>query len=242
MPEKVTGSRSASVREQDGLIHVCRSAWLTPAAYHFYRAILLSFPENGRAPSRGELESLAQQYAVDFEETMRQFEQLDLVQRHPETGEISAACPFSAVPTAHHVRLGERVEDGIQANPGDAGRYAMYPGSDRNPHMDAMCTIDALGIPLLLRRTAWIDTRDAITGATIHVHVSPTAEGPLRWSAVWESSQTVVYARPEEHEHEHDCGVAASGTCCQVTQFFVSTEHAADWAAGHAATEGRIYT
>jgi hypothetical protein len=40
----------------------------------------------------------------------------------------------------------------------------------------------------------------------------------------------VVYARPAEHEAEHDAGICqAEGTCCPVTNFFATAATAQAW-------------
>jgi hypothetical protein len=204
------------------LIHVCRSAWISATAYAYYRAILLSFLTRGGSPPAEELAALAQQHGVALEETLQQFALHDLVQRHPATGEISAAYPFSGVPTVHRVR----VED--------------VAGIETYPAVHAMCALDALGIPLMLRRAAWVDSQDALTGEPLRVRVIPTAVGSLRWSAIWEPVGTVVFARPMDHEHP--CGSAAAQTCCGVTQFFTTGAHAAAWSVSHSSTDGRTYT
>lgn len=206
------------------LIHVCRSAWLTPDEYAFYRAIMLAFPERGGPPSVANLQALAEQNGVHLEETLQTFARLDLVQRDVMTGEISAAYPFSGAPTTHRIRLDRDAE------------------GEPIPELSAMCAIDTLGVPLMLRRAAWIDSRDAVTGEAVRVRVEPTTEGPIGWSATWEPSGSVVFARPEGHEHEHDCGSSAADACCGLTQFFTDVEHAADWSSAHSSTDGRIYT
>jgi hypothetical protein len=166
---------------------------------------------------------LAEHYGIDLEETLQVFARQDLVQRDAVTGEIFAAYPFSGKPTTHRVRFD--------------------PSAESEPYTDvyAMCAIDALGIPLMLCRPAWIDSRDAVTGEPVQVRVVPTAEGPLRWSATWEPTGVVVYARPDGHEHEHDCGSSAADNCCGLTQFFSDAQQAAGWSATHATTDGRIY-
>jgi hypothetical protein len=54
--------------------------------------------------------------------------------------------------------------------------------TDRDPQpIFAMCALDALGIPLLLRRDARIASQDALTRETIeaHVQVQVTDAAPL---------------------------------------------------------------
>jgi hypothetical protein len=59
---------------------------------------------------------------------------------------------------------------------------------------------------------------------------------------MWEPAESVVYARPEGHEHEHDCGSSAADNCCGLTQFFTAVSHAAAWSTCHFAIDGRVYT
>jgi len=215
----VDNQTPASSGQPGASIHVCRSAWLSPDQYAFYRAILLMLPHQGKPPSATELITCAEECGIDLEETLHLFIRQDLVQMGALTGEISAAYPFSSQPTAHLVRFD--------------------PGAEREPFADlyAMCAIDALGVPLMLRRSAWIESRDAVTGEQVQVRVIPTAEGPLQWSATWEPTGAVVFARPEGHEHEHDCGSSAADTCCGLTQFFTDAQHVEGWSVSHAATD-----
>ncbi len=214
----------ASSGQPGASIHVCRSAWLSPDQYSFYRAILLTFPQQGQPPSATELITWSDECGIDLEETLQFFARQDLVQMDALTGEIVAAYPFSSEPTAHQVRFDRDAEGEPYAD--------LY----------AMCAIDALGVPLMLRHPAWINSRDAVTGEPVQVRVVPTAEGPLHWSTTWEPTGAVAFARPEGHEHEHDCGSSAADNCCGLTRFFADAQHAAGWSASHAATDGRIYT
>ena len=147
---------------EDDLVLVCRTARLTRSAYGFYRALLLRFPVLGGPPEIANLESLAQQHGVPYEETMILLETLDLAQRVRATGAIRAAYPFSGVPTMHRVRLTP------DSDAGAISGVAVF----------AMCAIDALGIPLMLRCNAQISSRDPLT----HGPVSITGgRQPNRW-------------------------------------------------------------
>lgn len=184
----------------------------------------MRFPALGGPPDIADLESLAQQHGVSYEETMSLLETLDLAQRVRATGAIRAAYPFSGVPTAHRVRLTP------DSNAGAISGIEVF----------AMCAIDALGIPLMLRCNAQISSRDPLTHSPVSITVfASSASG---WAARWDPLSAVVYARPEGHEHEHDCGAEAAGTCCGLTQFFTDAAHAAAWAANHPDIDGRIYS
>jgi alkylmercury lyase-like protein len=216
----------ASHETPDDLIWVCRSARLTRPAYRFYRDVLLWFAKRGRAPDSAVVAALARQYGLRLESTLAQFAALDLMRRDLATGAIRAAYPFSGPATAHRVRLAATSDE---------------------PEVDvfAMCAIDALGIPLMLRRAATIASADGLTGEPVRVTVTlDTASAGYHQHATaqWAPVEAVVFARPEDHEHEHDCGSDAAGSCCPVTNFFISEAHALMWAASSPHTDGHIYS
>lgn len=235
-------TRSSGADEGKGtadLIYVCRSAMLRRAEYQVYRELLLAFLATGGPPDRPTLRTLARRYNVPLEAALARMAQQDLVQRDPATGVIRAAYPFSGVPTPHLVTL--------LSNPSESA-----DGSDITPvQLYAMCALDALGIPLMLRRDALVTSADAITGEAIRVtvrqaraaEVSPDAKGDASgldgWRAIWEPSTAVVFARPEEHECE---GGVAAGSCCPITNFFVTKEQAEQWAEGHGSAEDVVLT
>lgn len=214
-------------RSADGeWITVCRSARLTPAEYRFYRAVLLTFAQRGHGPDLSELESLAQRFGVSLARTLEQMSTKDLLQLDLSTGHLRAAYPFSGVETPHRVVLladqsGERTDE-VEAD------------------VFAMCALDALGVPLMLRRAAIVVSADALSSSPIRVLVRPTRHPhhlplaiPLTdWHAQWDPPHAVVYARPSEHEAEHDAGTCvAAGTCCPVINFFSTPDCAAEWIA-----------
>ena len=224
------------------LIGVCRSATLRRAAYQFYRALLLTFPETGSPPDRSTLRTLARRYAVPLEATLADMARQDLVQRDPATGAIRAAYPFSGVPTAHRVTL--PIDPADPADPTDrAGAAAIQ--------LYAMCALDALGIPLMLRRAALVTSIDALAGQAVRMLMRRSSaaeraaaeEGDAStldgWMAVWEPSTAVVFARPEEHECE---GGVAAGSCFPLTNFFVAREQAERWAVAHGSSADVVLT
>jgi len=227
-PHTDDGDGEHGAHDAAGLILVCRSATLRHAEYQFYRALMLTFPATGGPPDHPILHALAEHYAIPLEATLADMARQDLVQRDPTSGTIQAAYPFSGVPTSHRVTL-------LADANGDAP-IEIY----------AMCALDALGIPLMLRRDALVTSVDALTGENVcvrvrrisTVEVSVTGENKIgdldSWVAVWEPSTAVVYARPEEHECE---GGVAAGSCCPMTNFFVTREQAEGWAVAHGSTE-----
>jgi hypothetical protein len=212
------------------LITVCRATQLTPAAYRFYRAILLFFAERGDAPDQAQLRGLAARFGVPLTATLTELATKGLVQRDPAPGAMLVAYPFSSGPTAHRITL-------VPAAAGDV--------TDRDPrHIFAMCALDALGIPLLLRRDARIASQDALTGETIEVHVQVQVTDAAQlteatdWKAQWSPASTVIYARAPEHEREHDCGVDAATACCALINFFTTAAHARAWAEAQPVADG----
>jgi hypothetical protein len=216
-------AQKAIMPDDESEVLVCRSARLAPAAYQFYRAILLSFVAQSRAPEPDEMEQLALEWDIPLESTFARMAAQDLLQRDPATGRIRAAYPFSGIPTPHRVTLfadhsGERA-DQIEAQ--------VY----------AMCALDALGVPLMLRRAARISSEDAHTGEAVKVLIRPPANAldlsaiaAADWRVRWEPVRVVVYARPADHEAEHDAGVCqAEGTCCPITNFFATPATAQAW-------------
>lgn len=223
------------------LITVCRSARLTPAAYQFYCAILRTFPARGEPPDPAELGQLAERFAVPLAATLADCAAQDLLQVDTPTGRIRAAYPFAGVPTAHRVTL-------VHGPTGSADRGGGEELNGRTTRqVFAMCALDALGIPLMLRREATIVSRDALTNEPVEVHIAPALAGAAcqatlatlaGWSARWDPPSAVVYAREAEHEHEHDQGCAAAGACCPITNFFVDAAHAQQWAQTHVVPDG----
>lgn len=211
----------------DDLVLVCRSARLPRPEYRFYRDILLAFPQHGAAPDAAELKRLAQAHHVPLRATLARLAAHDLVQRDPTTGAIRAAYPFSGVPTMHRVLL------------------VAGPRGEPSREVFAMCAIDALGIPLMLRRAARISSLDALTREPVQVWIAPEdakdAEG-TGWATRWGPASAVVYARLEGHEHEHDCGSEAAGTCCPITNFFTREAHAHTWAESYPHADGQVFS
>src|SRR5260221_2309110 len=161
------------------------SATLPHAAYRFYRALLLVFPERGGPPDRATLRQLARRFGVGLQATLAQLASQDLVQRDPATGAITAAYPFSGVPQPHCVTL------------------VTEPGGSLGVQVYAMCALDALGIPLMLRRPALVTSVDPQTGEAVRVRVwqvdavAGGAENRLPgWWAEWEPATARVFAPP----------------------------------------------
>jgi hypothetical protein len=161
-----------------------RTAQLSEPERELYRAILRRFA-SGEVVRRADLETAARVAGLPVDAAMSRLEELDLVMRDGSTGDVRCAYPFSGTPSPHIVRL--------------AGQeHAMH----------AMCAVDALGIPFMLRALATVTSADPRTGQEVRVHVDPG--GDVRW----EPTDAVVVAG----------GLASAGSastlCCPIVNFF----------------------
>jgi hypothetical protein len=130
-------------------------------------------------------------------------------------GAISAAYPFSAVPTRHVVR--------IQGGP------AVF----------SMCAIDALGIAAMTGRAVRIRSAEPGTGLPVTVAV-PAGRG----RAAWEPGGAVVYSgqqQPCSTCAAPDAAVpsVAADVSCSFINFFTSRDSAAAWAIAHPGVTGQ---
>lgn len=117
------------------------------------RAVLRHFASTGHAPQPQELEPVAAPFGRTACEVLAELATDDFLTL-TDTGTIKAAYPFSAVPTAHRVRIA------------------------RGAEVWSMCAIDALGIPAMLRKDAVISSSDPVTAAPVTVTVT---DGRMRW-------------------------------------------------------------
>ncbi|MFD8003981.1 organomercurial lyase [Streptomyces mirabilis] len=117
------------------------------------QAVLRHFAATGHAPSIGDLEAAAAAHGRTAAEVVTELSGDDFLILD-DHGRIRAAYPFSAVPTAHRVRLA-------------SGREVW-----------AMCAIDALGIPDMLGTDAVITSTDPVTSETITV---TSTGGHMTW-------------------------------------------------------------
>jgi hypothetical protein len=85
MATYLVGDRKIEERVMSDVITVCRSTRLTPAAYRFYREVLLSFAERGGAPDQADLRGLAARFGVPLAATLADLAAKGLLQRDPAT-------------------------------------------------------------------------------------------------------------------------------------------------------------
>lgn len=180
-----------------------RLARLTEPERQLYRWILRTFAE-GRRPGVEELVDTASSLDLNVEAAMATLAREDLVHQDPRSGEILVAYPFSGRRTPHRVRLG------------------------RGREVDAMCAVDALGMPFMLGEEAEIVSRDPLTREEVWVRVEPGER-------VWSEPQTAVVLAG---------ATGASGpsvsTCCSFINFFTSAENAGRYLRDNPTLRGQI--
>jgi hypothetical protein len=159
--------------------------------------ILESFATTGRSPS---LEQIRDRFALstlgEADARVSALERRGAIHRNAGDAAITHAYPFSNEPTAHRVRL--------------AG----------GPEVFAMCAIDALGMPFMLRRDADIASRCAGCGVDVQIVVRG------REIVRHEPAATVVWLG------ERAEGCVAATDLCPDLNFFCSPGHLSRWRDG----------
>ncbi|MFD6597668.1 alkylmercury lyase family protein [Streptomyces coelicoflavus] len=117
------------------------------------QAVLRHFATTGHSPAIEDLQAAAAAHGRSAAEVVADLAADDFLTLD-DRGRIRAAYPFSAVPTAHRVRLASRIE------------------------VFAMCALDALGIPDMLGTDAVITSTDPVSGDTITV---TSTGGHMSW-------------------------------------------------------------
>src|SRR5487761_453325 len=170
-----------------------------------HQRVLRAFAETGHAPQMTELDDAAAPYGTDGRVVLGLLHAGDFL-RLDSSGAITAAYPFSAVPTAHVVQI----QDG--------------------PAVFSMCAIDALGVAAMLSRSVTISSAEPGTGNPITVAVPAGKRG-----AIWDPSTAVVFAGQQDTcgncaEPEALVPPAAADVCCGYMNFFTAAASAAAWA------------
>jgi hypothetical protein len=138
------------------------SAWRTralpldPVEKAVHQEILRAFAATGRPPVGSDLDPVTAGSGRTAGEVLAALHELDAIRLAPDGG-IAVAYPFSAAPTRHRVRIGDRVE--------------VY----------AMCAIDALGVSAMLGEDTRIDSVEVTTGHPVTV---TRTQGGTRWDPV----------------------------------------------------------
>lgn len=170
---------------------------LPPAERRLYHTVLSGFAETGQPPDPDTLERVAAQSGVDASAVLAKLGNLDMVLTDPGRRlRVRVAYPFSAEPTPHHVAI------------------------DGGPTVYAMCAIDALGIPRMLRRSGVATSVEPETEAPIEVLIQ---DGQVTWQP---PNCAVLLGRAA------GCVDAATGFCPFIN-FFTSPRSARAWSARH---------
>ncbi len=180
-----------------------------------HQQVLRSFATTGRPPAASDLAETAARYDTSVAAVLAALHTGDFLQLAAD-GQIRAAYPFSAVPTAHQVDL------------------------DGGPRVHAMCAIDALGIAAMIHAAVTITSADPHTGDLVSITVQ--ADGA---TAAWHPPAAVVFAGRHASRGGDARGPiraipAAADVSCGYVNFFSSTASAAAWASGHPEATGDI--
>jgi alkylmercury lyase len=179
-----------------------RQAALPADLQALHRVVLELFLDTGQPPHRDDLRPRADGFGMDVDEALRTLAEADIVHSGLD-GRVVAAYPFSGRHTGHTVHL------------------------DNGPPLQAMCAIDALGIPLMTGRDGVITSTEAATGHPIRVE---NQAGQWHWDPV---DAVVLLA------HSGGCGPAADCLCPSVT-FHTNRQHAQAHLARHPGLHGCV--
>jgi Alkylmercury lyase len=167
-----------------------------------YRAVLRGFAATGCPPGPAELDDTAARHGITAGQALATLAAADVLGLDGD-GLIRMAYPFSAVPTPHLVAI------------------------TGGPAVHAMCAIDALGIPAMLRIGALITSADPLTGEPVTV----TFAGA---KARWDPPAAVVF------DGCTGCDGPAEQVACGYLNFFASPASARRWASEHPEVTGRV--
>jgi hypothetical protein len=179
-----------------------KRAGLKPGPRAVWQAVLKGFAATGRPPGPAELESTARRHGITASRALRTLAAADVLGLDGQ-GRIRLAYPFSGAPTRHVVAI------------------------TGGPSVWSMCAIDALGIPVMLGRSAVITSSDPLTGEPVTV----TFDGA---TARWDPPTAVVFDGSAEGAGP------AEQVCCGYLNFFASRDSATEWARQHPWVTGSV--
>ena len=180
-----------------------------------HQQVLRSFATTGGQPSAADLEETAARHATTASTALAALHAEDFLQL--ADGQIRAAYPFSAVPTAHLVDI------------------------DGGPRLYAMCAIDALGVAAMLDVPVTITSADPRTGDPVTVTVAAGGR-----TATWHPPSAVVFCgRQVSSDRRGACaggpGIpAAADVTCGYVNFFTSAATATAWSGAHPQAAGEV--
>src|SRR5262249_5520994 len=180
---------------------------MIPQGGPVHRYILKIFATTGRAPT---LEAIQAQFGLisveEAEARVTELEARGCIHRNAGDRVVTHAYPFSNEPTLHRVHL--------------AGGPQVY----------AMCAVDALGMPFMLKRDAEIHSccRQCQDAVTVHILNEEVTQQSPSGLVVW---LPTVPSR---------CVTATD--LCPSLNFFRSAAHLDRWRAAHPETHGQMLT
>jgi hypothetical protein len=136
--------------------------------------------------------------------------------------------------------LASLARDDLVHTDGDGRPVVAYPFSGRERghrvligqihEVEAMCAIDALGIAPMLGLPIEVRSHDPISGGEVHIQLDPGEQ------ADWQPTQAVVLAGSTR------CDGPSFGGCCDVLNFFETTENAKRYLREHPQINGALIT
>lgn len=172
-----------------------------------HKFILETFARTGRSPT---IEEIRREFGMpsvsEAELLVQALERRGSIHRNPGDQEVSHAYPFSNEPTLHRVRL--------------AGGPEVY----------AMCAIDALGMPFMLKRNADVGSACAQCGGHIRIQIK---------------SEQIVERSPDEIVvwlADRKEGCVAAVDLCPDLNFFCSPRHLEEWKVKRPEQSGQMLT
>jgi alkylmercury lyase len=176
-----------------------RQARLPEPLLGLHRRLLSGFLLHGGPPQPRVVATMAAELGLDLDQALQALAAADLVHVDPASGQISVAYPFSGRPSPHQVWL----DGGIQ--------------------VQAMCALDALGIPQMTGRDAPISSTDPTSGQPITVEVDDQG-------CRWQPTTTVVLAGTTTIS---DACAFVSDCCCPYINFHASPRDADSYRRAH---------
>jgi Alkylmercury lyase len=183
-----------------------RRAGLPGPLQELHRRLLGAFLTDLGLPDFTTLDHLAGELDLDPQAALAVLAAADLVHTDLATGAISVAYPFSGRPTRHLVEL--------------AG----------GPTLQAMCALDAMGIPQMVRRDARVSSADPTRGQLITVEVQGGA-----WR--WQPTTTVLMVASTSSGGP--CGVVADCSCPHIN-FHANPQAALAYLQAHPGMAGEL--
>ncbi|MGH8006550.1 MAG: alkylmercury lyase family protein [Candidatus Binatia bacterium] len=181
---------------------------MIPPGGAVHRFILETFAKTGHSPT---LEDIRQVFAplssVEVADSLvAELERRGSVHRNAGDREVTHAYPFSNEPTPHKVQLAD------------------------GPQVYAMCAIDALGMPFMLKKDAEIYSACTQCRGEIQIQFQ---SGHIRQ----ERPKGIVVWFPAMKEK-----CLAATDLCPAVNFFCSAVHLGQWRAGHPVQSGQRLT